>query len=304
MKRAGYVCLLGLPNAGKSTLMNACIGRKLAAVSARAQTTRRQILGIAKFEQSQLVFCDTPGIHDLKTLNSLNKSMLREAWESVRNSDVVCYLIDMTKGLTKKDIDYLTFLTQNYESLKILLFGTKKDKFKKALREKIWQSILLEINEKLPHAKTKISKSILISSKDTLDIETIKRTLSSSVPEGEWIFEDERISDKPKEYICAELIRENIFRDFSKEIPYKCAVQVTKFEESEKIVSINAEIIVETKGQKIIIIGKSGEKIKAIGMKSRHSIEDFFKKKVFLSLFVKVIKNWTSQFSKDNKILS
>ena len=273
-------------------------------MSARAQTTRRQILGISAYEDSQLIFCDTPGIHNLKTLSSLNKSMLREAWESVRNSDVVCYLVDLTQGLTKKDLEYLSFLSQNYENLKILLFGTKKDRYKKYLREEKWEKILLEIKETLPKINEKISGNLLISSKDNLDIEKIKRTLSKTVPEGDWLFEEERVTDKSKEFICAELVRENIFRGFSKEIPYKCAVKVTKFEESKNLVSISAEIIVETKGQKIIIIGKSGEKIKAIGIKSRQSIEDFLKKKVFLSLFVKVVKNWSSNFSSEDNILS
>lgn len=299
MKKTGYVALLGRPNAGKSTLLNACIGTKVAIVSNKPQTTRNKILGIHTENQAQILFLDTPGIHNDSKLPSINQLMNSTAWSVLRDSDIICYLVDVTKGLIEEDSQWISEVLKKFHG-KILLLATKSDKMKKELVH----DKLSEINKRFSELLSQMSpeeisctfidkKFVPVSSKVRDDIFFVRNLIAEHLPNGPWLYGEDDITDKSEKFICAEMIREQIFRQLGEELPYKMAVTVNQFKQKNDMIHIHANIIVETPNQKAIVIGKGGHQIKDIGILARQALERHLEKKVFLDLFVKVQNGWT-----------
>jgi GTP-binding protein Era len=297
-KKCGYVALLGCPNAGKSTLMNAFLEAKIAVVSNKPQTTRNKILGICLEGETQILFLDTPGIHKSSGLPTMNKIMNNVAWSVLHDADFLCYLIDITRGWTTEDSLWLNAILEKYNK-KALLIATKSDKQKKEVFEPKITEIKNKFDELVKNFPNKVTCEFIgdiptiTSAKKKEEVSYLKKFLAEQLPESEWLYNAEDLTDKPQKFICAELIREQIFRQLGKEIPYKVAVVIDIFTHKPHITEISATIIVERDSYKAILIGKNGSKLKNIGTEARKSLERHLERKVFLELFVKVQKGWT-----------
>lgn len=282
--KAGFVSLVGKPNVGKSTLLNALLGMKLSIVSHKAQTTRKRVLGILTDSEYQIVFTDTPGI--IKPSFELHMTMMRYVKESVSEADIVVVLIDAEKFkdpksyLTKELIDILKSIKVPMIALinKVDLFFKKKE--------------LLPIFSQL--SELGLFKEILpISALKNDNIEKFIDILKKYLPESPFFYDPELLSTQPEKFFVSELIREIVLEEFHEEIPYAVEVNIIEFKERESGKwFIHAEIIVERKSQKGIIIGAKGDKIKKIGERSRKLIEEHLDEEVYLELFVKVRENW------------
>lgn len=287
----GYVSLLGRPNAGKSTLLNACIGQKIVGVSKRPQTTRDRILGIKNLPEAQLVFFDTPG---LTKGGRLGKILNRSALSTVPDSDLVCYLVSSRVGWTGEDTRFLEMAATHPEVQKIAVVLTQSDRLKKfELGQREIETVrhLNEFRDALdPAVAEKVHPTLLtVSAKVKESIDTFCSTISPFLPEQGRLFPEDEITDKSENFIVQELIREHVFRRVAQEIPFGSSVVIENMEHKPDIVVIQACITVDRPGHKGIIIGKSGKLIKQIGEDARHSLERHFGKKVFLELFVRVL---------------
>ncbi|HKZ46751.1 MAG TPA: GTPase Era [Thermodesulfobacteriota bacterium] len=304
--KSGFVSIIGRPNVGKSTLLNAILGEKIAIVSPKPQTTRNRIRGIKNMEDAQIIFLDTPGIHSDK--GYLNEFMIKEAISAIEDVDVIIYLVEASKTLEKDD----SLIIDNLRRIKspVILGINKTDITRK-------DNILPLINE---YSKLYSFKEIIpISATRGEGIETLVKIVVELLPEGPKYFPEDILTDLPERFIVAEIVREKIFKLTRQEIPYSTAVVIDSFKENPKLVpaepapavvsrgnkqgkglvSISATINVERDSQKGIIIGKGGKMLKEIGTLSRIDIEKLLGAKVYLELFVKVEKDWT----KDKKLL-
>ena len=303
-KRCGYVALLGLPNAGKSTLMNACLGTKLAVVSAKPQTTRNRILGICPVDSAQLLFLDTPGIHKTAGLPKLNSKMTATAWATLNDADFVCYLIDATQGWSEDDSIFFVKLLAVATS-PILVVATKADKLKAdiidknvaAISEKIGECVERFAEQSVGGAteaggKLHSRAPRLISAKRPEEVEALRRFLAEQMPQSEWLYSEDDLTYKPQAFVCSELIREQLFRQLGQELPYSVAVKIESFENKKALTVIQACIVVHKENHKAMVIGAKGSRVKAIGQAARESLEMHLDRKVHLDLFVKVQANW------------
>mgnify|MGYP001604123377 CR=1 FL=1 len=286
--KSGFVSIIGRPNVGKSTLLNAILGEKIAIVSPKPQTTRNRIRGIKNMEDAQIIFLDTPGIHSAK--GYLNEFMIKEAISAIQDVDVIVYLVEAAKMLEKDD----SLIIDNLRRIKspVILGINKTDITRK-------DNILSLINE---YSKLYPFKEIIpISATRGEGIETLVKLVVELLPEGPKYFPEDILTDIPERFIVAEIVREKIFKLTRQEIPYSTAVVIEIFKENPKgkIISISAAINVERDSQKGIIIGKGGKMLKEIGTLARIDIEKLLGAKVYLELFVKVEKDWT----KDKKLL-
>lgn len=269
MFKAGYVALVGKPNAGKSSLINTLIGEKVAIISSKPQTTRNNILGILTKENYQIVFVDTPGVHHSK--NSLDKSMMKSVRSAISGVDLILYLIDGTKYPDKEEIDYI-----NHLSVPVIIVKTKND---------------------LNNQKG-FKYDIDISSKKSNNIDKLIELILSKLPTYEfknYLYDPEFYTDKSLNFIVSEEIREKILNILYQEVPHGVAVEVIKFEEKDDLVNIDADIICEQERHKGIIIGKGGNVLKKVGVQAREQIEKLLNKKVFLNLFVRVEQDWRNK---------
>jgi len=288
--KAGFVTIIGKPNAGKSTLLNSILGMKLSIVTPKPQTTRKKVLGIHNTENEQIIFLDTPGI--LKPKYEMQKSMMSYVNNSISDADILLVILDLGKY---KSLDqYFDEIFLNYlkksEKPKILAIN-KIDNFKDV------KNVLPIIRDV---SKLGIFNEIIpISALKNENIENLLKVLVKFLPDSEFYFDPDTLSIQNERFFVSELIRENVFKKYSQELPYSTEVHIAEFKEREKGKwYISAEIIVERKSQKIIIIGQKGEKLKSIGLKSREAIEEHLGKEIYLELFVKVRDNW-----RDNKNL-
>lgn len=294
----GYVTLLGRPNAGKSTLLNACVGQKIAGVSRKPQTTRNRILGIAQLHQTQLIFLDTPGIHKNKKALMINKLMNRAAWSSVQEANLICYLVDLKKGWHEEDALYLAGVIKEAQT-PILICGTKTDSMKKKEAELaaslVKEKVSFILNQASEDKKALVQKDIfLISAKRPEDILAFKTVCKNFLPKAPFVFEEDDLTDMPDQFVVSEMIREQLFRQTGEEIPYgSCVVieSMTYGSDTEPAV-IKAMIVVSKDNHKSIVIGKNGSSIKKIGLLARETIEEHLGTKVYLELFVRVEENW------------
>lgn len=280
--KCGYVSLVGKANAGKSTLINALIGEKVAIVSPKPQTTRNNILGILTKDNFQLVFVDTPGIHASK--NALDRYMNKNVRSAISGSDIVVYLMDGGKNNIQDEIQYISNLIE--KGALVIVAITKIDILN---YEKVYP-LLAEIS-KIQGVKEIIPLSSL--KKRNLDVleEAILKLIPASSQKN-FIYPEDEYTDRSVKFIVAEIIREKALFLYDKEIPHGIALDITKFEEKPNTVHIDVDIICERDTHKSIIIGNKGIKIKKLGEDARVEIEDFLQKKVMLKLFVKIEKNW------------
>lgn len=275
--RAGFVALLGPPNAGKSSLLNAVLGHRLAIVTSKPQTTRSRILGILPRDNAQLLFFDTPGRHN--SPKKLNEALNSVVDDVARDCDVALLLVDRCVGWTEVHDELWTALEAAGKPT--LIVGSKSDIPRAAASA--WPI------EAVPGALP----AFAISSTTGEGIETLLDATAAALPISPPLYGEDEITDRPMRWLCAELIRESVFEMLSKELPYSMAVEVLAFEESNpKLVKIRANLLVERDSQKRIVVGKGGEMIKKIGIRSRKSIETWVERQVHLDLFVKVDPTW------------
>ena len=275
--KAGFVNIIGKPNAGKSTLMNALMGEKLSIITYKAQTTRHRIMGIMSGDDFQIVYSDTPGYIEPKY--ELQKTMMSFVQESLEDADILLLVIDPQD--TFDDQGLLEKIRQSSTPLLIVL--NKIDLLEQA---KVF-ALLEEWQQAFPQAEI-----IPLSALQQFNIEKLFERIMALLPEHPAYFDKEEMTDKSERFLAAEMIREQIFLNYEQEIPYSTDVQITTFKEYTDQIHIHAEIFVERDSQKGIIIGKKGEALKKVGTEARKSMEEFFKKKVFLEQHVKVEPDW------------
>ncbi|MBD1363360.1 GTPase Era [Mucilaginibacter sp. ZT4R22] len=278
--RAGFVSIIGKPNAGKSTLMNALVGEKMSIITPKAQTTRHRILGIVNEEDYQIVFSDTPGI--IKPHYALHESMMHQVDGSIVDADMILLVTDIHEEYNEQDV--LKKLEGSTAPLIVLV-------------NKIDQSDETEVKEKVDYWQEKLNPKAVfaISALHGHNIQGIMELILEELPEHPAYYEKDALTDRNDRFFASEMIRAQIFKQYKKEIPYSTEVIVTAFVEGEKLHRISAEIIVERDSQKNIVIGNKGEMLKIVGTYARRDMEEFFQKKIFLEMFVKVIPDWRSK---------
>jgi len=281
---SGFVSIIGRPNVGKSTLINRIIGEKVAIVSDKPQTTRNRIQAIRNYENAQVIFLDTPGIH--KPLYRMNQYMLKSAMSSLAGMDVILVMMDATAPPGKGDQYILDNLPKGEE--KIFLLLNKVDLMKK---DKILSRII-EYNEKYNFAEV-FPISALTGDK----VRELEDTIIDYLPEGPKYFEDDRVTEYSEHFLASEIIREKILWITHDELPYTTAVQIELWEEAKNHERIHAVIYVEKESQKGIVIGKKGERLKQIGTEARLELEKIFGVKIYLNLWIKVKYKW-----RDNEV--
>jgi GTP-binding protein Era len=287
--RSGFVCILGRPNAGKSTLLNALVGEKLAIISPKPQTTRNRIQGIVNLpkargrDAAQIVLIDTPGVH--KPDSSLGRKMMVEVREALEGSDLVLLIMDATRKLDQRDEFAIQML--KHSSTKVCLVLNKVDLLRGGKAKLL---PLIEVYKKLHAFQAIIPISAL--KRDGLDI--LLKEVTAALPAGPPYFPEDQVTDQPARFMAAEIIRERVLMETEEELPYATAVVVEEFEEGSKLTRISATIYCEREGQKGILIGKKGQMLKRIGTSARLQIERMLGTKVFLELYVKVQPNWRS----------
>jgi len=280
--KSGFIGIIGRPNVGKSTLMNAVIGEKLAITTHKPQTTRNRITGIRNWENGQFIFLDTPGIHRADT--PLNRSMVTAAVNTFADVELLLLLVEAGSKLTADD----TFILESLENISkpVILVINKIDLIEKER--------LLTLIEKLRHLYP-FREIIPLSALKEFGIDMLMKALWTHLPEGPKYFPDDMMTDSTERFLAAEMIREKVLLLTHQEIPYSTAVVIDSFKEDEakNLIRIHATINVEKGSQKGIIIGKQGAMLRKIGTKARIEMERFFGTRIYLELFVKVSKDWT-----------
>lgn len=276
--KAGFVNIIGNPNVGKSTLMNALVGERLSIITSKAQTTRHRILGIVNGDDFQILFSDTPGI--IKPAYELQESMMDFVKSAFDDADVLIYMVEMGEK-ELKDEKFFNKITN--AKIPVLLLINKIDKANQEdVEEKLayWQ-------EKVPNAKV-----FLISALEKFNIEGVFNAILDNLPESPAFYPKDQLTDKPERFFVNEAIREKILMHYKKEIPYAVEIETEEFFEDEKIIKIRSIIMVERQTQKGIIIGHKGSALKRVGTEARKDLQKFFQKKIHLELYVKVNKDW------------
>lgn len=284
--KTGYVAILGLPNSGKSTLLNSLLGQKLSIITSKPQTTRKRILGILSEENYQIIFLDTPGI--LSPSYLLQEKMMEEVKTSLDDADVIILIIDVNEDPRAETLF-------NQEFVKESVINSKKSKL--LVLNKVDLITQEKVNELITHfeAQNLYEEVIPISASQNFNILRVREELIRFLPEGPKLFPDDQVTDENERFFVSEIIREKILEIYRDEVPYSCEVLIIEFKERETSKHfISAEIVVERESQKAIIIGKGGTAIKKLGEVSRKSIEEFLQREVFLELRVKVRKKWRS----------
>ncbi|SFH27964.1 GTPase Era [Pontibacter chinhatensis] len=282
--KAGFVSIVGKPNVGKSTLMNALVGEKLSIITSKAQTTRHRIMGILNGDDFQIVYSDTPGI--IKPQYALHESMMGFVRTSLEDADIILFVTDIYEKHDEDDV----IKRLQHAKVPILLLINKID-----------QATEEEVNEKVAYWQEHMNPTEImpISALHNFGLDHLFQRLLHYLPEHPAFYPKDELTDKPERFFVSEIIREKIFLNYKKEIPYSCEVVVEEFKEEVDIIRIRAEISVERRSQKGIVIGNKGEALKKVGTQARLDMEDFFQKKIFLDLYVRVNENWRT----DEKLL-
>jgi len=279
MKKTGFIAIVGRPNVGKSTLMNAILGEKVAIVSNKPQTTRNRILGIHTVGENQYVFLDTPGIHNPK--NSLGEYMVKAANSSMQEADAVILVVDAGKEITTVEENVIAYLKKT--GLPSILALNKIDLYR---REQLAETISAYAT------KHEFNAFVPIGAKSGKNVEEMLAECEGFLGESPWFFPEDMITDQPERQVAAEIIREKILRTLNKEVPHGTAVVIEEFREEGTMVRIRAEIFCEKASHKGIIVGKNGASLKLIGTYARQDLEKLLGTKVYLNLWVKVKENW------------
>ena len=280
MHKAGFVNIIGNPNVGKSTLMNAVVGEKLSIITSKAQTTRHRIFGIVSGDDFQVVFSDTPGI--IKPSYALQASMMDFVKSAFEDADILIYMVEIGEKELK---DEVFFNRINKLEVPVLLLINKVDTSDQSTLE-----------EQVAYWKEKVPRAEIfpISALRNFQTEVVFNRIIELLPESPAFFPKDQLTDKPERFFVNEIIREKILLHYKKEIPYSVEVETESFADSETIIHIRSVIMVERESQKGIIIGHKGEALKRVGVEARTDLEKFFGKQIHLELFVKVNKDWRS----------
>ena len=285
--RSGFVNIVGNPNVGKSTLMNALVGERLSIITQKAQTTRHRIMGIVNGEDFQIVYSDTPGV--LKPLYRLQEQMLEFSRSALVDADVLLYVTDV-QDTADRNADFLEKVKRMAEGgTSVFLIINKID----LTTQETLENLVAFWNKTLPQARV-----FPISAKERFGVEQLFEAIKAALPVCPPFFAKDQLTDKPSRFFVDEIIREKILLNYDKEIPYSVEVEVEQFKEEERLIRIMAVIYVERESQKGIIIGRQGSALKRVGAQARKDIEAFFGKQVYLELFVKVDKDWRSSQSR------
>lgn len=278
--KAGFVSIIGKPNAGKSTLMNALVGEKMSIITPKAQTTRHRILGIVNEADYQIVFSDTPGI--IKPHYALQETMMHQVNGSIVDADLILLVTDINEKYDESDV--LEKLQGSLAPLCVIINKIdKSDEETVKQKVKYWQE---KLNPKAIFA---------VSALKDHNVLAVMNFVIEHLPEHPAYYDKDALTDRNDRFFASEIIREKIFKIYEKEIPYSTEVIITAFKEGETMHRISSEIIVERESQKNILIGKGGETLKKVGTYARKDMEEFFQKKVFLEMFIKVIPDWRSK---------
>lgn len=286
MHKSGFVNIVGNPNVGKSTLMNALVGERISIITSKAQTTRHRIMGIVNGDDFQIVYSDTPGV--LKPNYKLQESMLEFSTSALTDADVLLYVTDVIDS-AEKNAFFLEKVRNMQGNTKIILIINKIDLIDQPRLEQLvdfWHN-------ELPQAEI-----FPLSAKERFNIEPLFRHIKELLPDSPPFFDKDALTDKPERFFVNEIIREKILLNYDKEIPYSAEVAVEAFKEEDKLIRISAVIYCERESQKAILIGKGGTALRKVGTQARKDIEAFFGKKVFLELFVKVERDWRNREQK------
>ena len=278
--RSGFINIIGSPNVGKSTLMNALVGERLSIITSKAQTTRHRILGFVNEEDYQMVFSDTPGIID--PAYKLQESMMDFVRSAFDDADILVYMVEMGEK-TLKDPQFFKKLEQAVAPLLLLI-----NKIDTGDQERL-NAAVTHWSEQLPRAEI-----FPISALEGFGVSQVMERLKELLPLGPAYFPKDQLTDKTERFVVSEVIREKILLNYDKEIPYAVEIQVESFKESDTIIHIGAIILVERDTQKGILIGHQGKGLKRVGTEARKDLEQFFAKKIHLEMHVKVSKNWRS----------
>ena len=278
--KAGYVNIIGNPNVGKSTLMNAIVGEKLSIITSKAQTTRHRILGIVNGDDFQILFSDTPGI--IKPAYELQNSMMGFVKSAFEDADVLIYMVEIGEKELKDEAFFNKII---HSKIPVLLLINKIDT---SSQDEVEEKVLYW-KEKVPNAEL-----FLISALEKFNVEAVFNRIIEVLPESPAFYPKDQLTDKPERFFVNEAIREKILLHYKKEIPYSVEVDTEEFFESEKLIKIRSVIMVERDTQKGIIIGHKGAALKRVGTEARKDLEKFFDKKIHLELYVKVNKDWRS----------
>jgi len=278
--KSGFVNIIGNPNVGKSTLMNAFVGERLSIITSKAQTTRHRILGIVNGEDFQILFSDTPGI--IKPAYELQKSMMNFVKSAFEDADILIFMVEIGER-ELKDEEFFNKIKNS--KIPVLLLINKIDK-----------SSQEELEEKAVYWQNKVPNALVypISALEYFNVENVLEKIIELLPESPPFYPKDQLTDKPERFFVNETIREKILMHYKKEIPYSVEIETEEFVEDENIIKIRAIIMVERETQKGIIIGHKGSALKRVGTEARKDLEKFFDKKIFLELYVKVNKNWRS----------
>lgn len=279
MKKTGYIAIVGRPNVGKSTLLNALLGEKVAIVSNKPQTTRNRILGILTRGETQFVFVDTPGIH--KPQNSLGDFMVETANASMREADAVVLMADAGRELTTVEENVIKYLQQS--GIPAVLALNKTD---------LYDAVTIAETIKRYASHHDFAAVVPLSAKNGKQVFDVLDECERLLGESEWFFPEDMLTDQPERQIVAEIIREKLLRTLNKEVPHGVAVVIEEFKDEGSILRIRAEIFCEKVSHKGIIVGKNGAELKLVGTYARQDLEKFFGVKVYLNLWVKVKENW------------
>lgn len=278
MHKSGFVNIIGNPNVGKSTLMNALVGEKLSIITSKAQTTRHRIMGIVSDDDFQIVYSDTPGI--LKPSYKLQESMMKFVTGALTDADVILYVTDTVEQGDRSEEIVGKIARSGIPTIVVVnKIDLTTPEALEALVEK-WHAALPE------------AQIVPASAKERFNIEGLFKTILDRLPEGPAFYPKETLTDKTLRFFASEIIREKILRNYDKEIPYCCEIEIDSYKEEPAIDRIAATIYVSRESQKGILIGHKGEKLKRVGQAAREDLEQFLEKKVFLQLFVKVNDDW------------
>lgn len=280
--RSGYVAIVGKPNVGKSTLMNHLIGQKISITSRKPQTTRHQILGLLTNESSQFVFVDTPGLHTAKG-KTLNRFMNRAARGSLSDVDCILFVVTAEEPWSEQETNILKYIQK--EDVPVILVVNKIDRLR--THEELLP-IIEELSSRYP-----FKEIVPVSALRGTQLLQLQESVRKCLPIQERLFPEDQVTDKSERFIVSEILREQVFRQVGQEVPYSVAIDIEQFKEEPRRIEIHAVIYVEKPGQKAIIIGKGGVKIKAIGEAAREEMEKFLQKKVHLETWVKVKEKWS-----------
>jgi GTP-binding protein Era len=277
--RCGLVAIVGRPNVGKSTLLNALVGQKLSITSDKAQTTRHRITGIRTVAAAQFVFVDTPGFQT-RHGNALNRNLNRTVKSVLSDVDVVLFVVEAGR-FSLDDAKVLALLP---EDKPVLLIANKQDQVKRRADLMPWMAAMRERRD--------FAQFVPMSAKKQADVERLLGIVAPYLPKQAWMYEEDALTDRSERFLASELIREKLFRLTGDELPYSCTVVIDKFEEEGQLRRIAATIVVERDAHKGMVIGDGGEKLKRIGSEARQELERLWQAKVFLELWVKVRSGW------------